>query len=169
MAQATLGFSTAFSDNVGGPLPTFIWGFAIEVEEPSYATALGFISLAPPLQQGSADAHIALYRDSAGVPAELIVAMDRVDDLPPQTPTEFAQTLATPEPLQPGIYWLMGKAISPISPFASDLVFNGGFPAFPMAAVEADADQPFPQNLANVQMFNSHAPNFYLEILAPES
>ncbi|MBL4685767.1 MAG: hypothetical protein JKY37_14325 [Nannocystaceae bacterium] len=167
--SVTLGFPDAFEDNIGGPLPDLIWGFSIEVEASSYATTLGFVGLPAASAGGDADAHIALYSDQAGLPDELIVAMDLVENMPAGVATDFAQVLAAPVALEPGTYWLMGKAIAPTSPFASDLQTNGqGIPVFPMALTVGDATAPFPATLQDVVIANNHAPNFYLELLQLE-
>ena len=168
MQPASLGFADAFDDNIGGPLPTFIWGFSIEVGTPSYATGLGFVGLPAGSAGNSADGHIALYSDVGGAPTQLIAAMEEVQNMPALVSTRFEENFSEPLLLQPGTYWLMGKATSATSPFASNLVVNNsGFPAFPMAFADGGGASPFPQTLANVNFSNNHAPNFFVNMLVP--
>lgn len=172
MQTASLGFVDAFDDNIGGPLPTFIWGFSVQVETTSYGTALGFVGLPAASAGNSANAHIALYSDVGGSPDQLMVAMTEVANMPALVATRFEESFSEPLLLEPGTYWLMGKATSPTSPFASNLVVNGsGFPTFRMAfAAGGDAGEEaseFPQTLLNVNFSNNHAPNFFLNLIAP--
>ncbi len=168
MQPSSLGFADAFDDNIGGPLPTFIWGFSIEVETTSYATGLGFIGLPAASAGNTADGHIALYSDVGGAPTQLIVAMAEVQNMPGLVSTRFEENFSEPLLLEPGTYWLMGKATSPTSPFASNLVVNNsGFPAFPMAFADGGGAAPFPQTLSNVNFSNNHAPNFFMNTLLP--
>ncbi len=166
MQPFDLGFPNAFGDNIGGPLPSFIWGFSIEVEATSFVTGLGFIAMPHSQEGNTADAHIALYRDEGGSPTDLIVAMDEILNMPNSVVTTFDEELSAPIVLEPGTYWLMGKAQSNISPFASNN--NGVPPSFPMAFVTADSSQPFPPSLTNVSLANNHAPNFFLSLIAPD-
>jgi hypothetical protein len=144
------GEHVAFADNGGQTIsPNYLFGQSVQIPQDCFLMKLGVISTG-----GGYNARLALYRDAAGAPTELVAGMTTAEGV-----GNGAVTFAIPPTaIAAGTYWIL------INPSSAAPVNQSTSVNSPHAAVPLATTAPLPASLTAVQSLPARKNNLYVLI-----